>query len=129
MSAPQGSLPPFAALRAFHAAARHGRFREAARELGLSESAISHQVRRLEDFLHVQLFERNGPRVRLTAEGTRYFDELDPALARIREATQALMGPGERDRVALTLPPSLAILWLIPNLAAFEAACAGSSFT
>jgi len=125
MTATQAWMPPFPALRAFHAAARHGRFREAAKELGVTESAISHQVRRLEDFLHVQLFERNGPKVRLTDQGARYFDEVDPAMARIGEATRALMGPAERSRVALTLPPSLAILWLIPKLADFERACPG----
>ena len=58
MPATRPLMPPFPALRAFHAAARRGRFRDAARELGVTESAISHQVRRLEDFLHVQLFER-----------------------------------------------------------------------
>ena len=123
MTASQAWMPPFPALRAFRAAARHGRFREAAKELGVTESAISHQVRRLEDFLHIQLFERNGPKVRLTDAGMRYFGEVDPAMARIGEATRALMGPAERSRVALTLPPSLAILWLIPKLADFERAC------
>ena len=116
-------MPPFPALRAFHAAARQGQFREAARELGVTESAISHQVRRLEDFLRVPLFTRNGPRVELTAQGARYLAEIDPAMTRIQDATRALMGPRERSRVALTLPPSLAILWLIPNLAGFEQAC------
>jgi LysR family glycine cleavage system transcriptional activator len=125
MPASKTSMPPFPALRAFHAAARHGRFRDAARELAVTESAISHQVRRLEDFLRVQLFDRNGPRVRLTSAGARYFADVDPAMARIAEATRVLMGPVERQRVALTLPPSLAILWLIPNLGGFEQACPG----
>ena len=118
-------LPPFSALRAFHAAARHGRFREAAKELGVTESAVSHQVRRLEDFLHLPLFSRNGPKVALTPEGLRYFQDIDPALLQIAEATRNLLGPRERGRVALTLPPSLAMLWLIPKLAAFEQACEG----
>ena len=118
-------MPPFPALRAFHAAARHGQFRSAAKELGVTESAISHQVRRLEDFLHLRLFDRGGPRVRLTAAGARFFQEVDPAIVRIREATRALIGPMERARVALTLPPSLATLWLIPRLASFEEACPG----
>jgi LysR family glycine cleavage system transcriptional activator len=52
MAPPRLRLPPFAALRAFHAAAVHGRFRDAAESLGVTESAISHQIRRLEDFLH-----------------------------------------------------------------------------
>ena len=125
MTASPSWMPPFPALRAFHAAARHGRFRDAAAELGLTESAISHQVRRLEEFLHLPLFERSGPKVRLSAQGARYFEEIDPAISRIREATRALMGPAERGRVALTLPPSLAILWLIPKLSDFEKAGPG----
>lgn len=118
-------MPPFPALRAFHAAARHGRFRDAAAVLGVTESAVSHQIRRLEDFLRVPLFERHGPRVSLTPTGARYFAEINPALQQIADATRAVVGPRDRDRVALTLPPSLAILWLIPNLAQFEAACPG----
>ncbi len=116
-------MPPFAALRAFHAAAQLGRFRDAARALGVSESAISHQVRRLEEFLRVPLFARNGPRVSLTSTGSRYFADIDPAMLSIAEATRSIVGPAERARVSLTLPPSLAVLWLIPKLARFEAAC------
>ncbi len=123
MIAEEGWIPPFPALRAFHAAARHGRFKDAARVLNLTESAISHQVRRLEEVLQVRLFERQGPRVFLTPRGARYFEEIDPAMARLAAATRALVGPQERQRVTLTLPPSLAILWLIPNLASFEADC------
>ena len=122
MASETGQIPPLPALRAFQAAARHGRFKDAARDLGLTESAISHQIRRLEALLRVSLFERNGPRVRLTQRGTRYYEAIDPALGQIAEATRALMGSAAHSRVALTLPPSLASLWLIPNLAALQAA-------
>jgi LysR family glycine cleavage system transcriptional activator len=113
-------LPPLHALRSFHAAARFGRFREAAAALGLSESAVSHQVRKLEDYLGVRLFERAGNAVRLTLAGQAYFDDIDPAFSEIRRATEALAGPC--CRVSLTLPTSLATLWLIPRLAQLEAA-------
>jgi LysR family glycine cleavage system transcriptional activator len=113
-------LPPLHALRSFHAAARFGRFREAASALGLSESAVSHQVRKLEDYLGLRLFERSGNAVRLTLAGQTYFDEIDPAFDRIRTATESLSGPC--CRVSLTLPTSLATLWLIPRLAQLEAA-------
>ena len=79
MAEPKTPLPPFAALRAFHAAAVKGRFRDAADSLGITESAISHQVRRLEDFLRVALFDRSGSGVRLTAAGRRYLEEADLA--------------------------------------------------
>ena len=55
-------VPPFAALRAFQAAARTGSFRAAAQSLNVTESAVSHQIRRLEDLLHKQLFQRHGTR-------------------------------------------------------------------
>ena len=113
-------LPPFPALRAFHAAAVHGRFRDAAAYLGLTESAISHQVRKLEDFLRTPLFERSGAGVRLTAAGERYFEQIHPAITQIRTATEALLRPTGRKIVRLSLPPSLAAAWLIPRLGRFE---------
>ena len=112
-------LPPLHALRSFHAAARFGRFRDAAQALGLTESAVSHQIRKLESYLGQRLFERAGNSVRLTLVGQTYFAEIDPALSRIRRATEVLAGPC--CRVSLTLPSSLATLWLIPRLAQLEA--------
>ncbi len=120
MTAPRAPLPPFAALRAFHAAATHGRFRDAAQSLGLTESAISHQVRRLEDFLRTALFDRSGQGARLTPAGRSYFEQIDPAIRRIQAATEAMLRPTGRNVVRLTLPPSLAATWLIPQLGAFE---------
>jgi LysR family glycine cleavage system transcriptional activator len=120
MVEPKVPLPPFAALRAFHAAATCGRFREAAAHLGVTESAISHQIRRLEDFLHTALFDRSGAGVRLTAAGRRYLEQIDPALRQIQAATEAVLRPSGRQVVRLTLPPSLAATWLIPKLGAFE---------
>ena len=120
MVEPRTPLPPFAALRAFHAAALHARFRDAAASLGITESAISHQVRRLEEFLRVPLFERAGAGVRLTAAGRRYLEQIDPAIRQIQAATEAVLRPEGRGVVRLTLPPSLAAAWLIPKLGAFE---------
>jgi LysR family glycine cleavage system transcriptional activator len=125
MSEPKIPLPPFSALRAFHAAATHPRFRDAALSLGITESAISHQVRRLESFLRVGLFERTGSGVRLTAAGRRYLEQIDPAIQQIRAATEAMLRPAGRNVVRLTLPPSLAAAWLIPQLGAFERAHPG----
>lgn len=116
------SLPPFAALRAFHAAAVHGRFRNSAESLGVTESAISHQVRRLEDYLRTSLFDRSGPGVKLTSAGRRYLEQIDPAIRQIQSATEAMLRPEGRGVVRLTLPPSLAATWLIPKLGAFERA-------
>jgi LysR family glycine cleavage system transcriptional activator len=113
-------LPPFAALRAFYAAATHDRFRDAAESLGVTESAISHQVKRLEDFLRVALIDRSGARARLTPTGQRYLEQIEPALLQIQAATEAILPATGRSVVRLTLPPSLAVTWLIPRLGAFE---------
>jgi len=114
------SLPPFAALRAFHAAATHDRYKDAAESLGLTESAISHQVKRLEDFLRVPLIDRSGSRPKLTDTGRRYLEQIEPALRQIQAATEALLPAAGRSTVRMTLPPSLAAAWLIPRLGGFE---------
>ena len=120
MPKPKMTLPPFAALRAFHAAATHERYRDAAESLGLTESAISHQVRRLEEFLRIPLIDRSGRRPRLTDTGRRYLEQIEPAIHQIQTATEALLPASGRSIVRLTLPPSLAATWLIPRLGAFE---------
>ena len=77
-------------------------------------------MRRLEDFLRTALFDRSGPGVRLTAAGRRYLEQIDPAIRQIQAATEAMLRPTGRNVVRLTLPPSLAATWLIPQLGAFE---------
>ncbi len=118
----RNSLPPFAALRAFHAAATHDRYRDAAESLGITESAISHQVRKLEAFLHTTLFDRSGTGVRLTETGRRYLQQIDPAIRQIQAATEAILPSGGRHAVRLTLPPSMAATWVIPRLSTLERA-------
>jgi len=113
-------LPPFAALKSFYAAATHERFRDAAQSIGVTESAISHQLRRLEDFVHVALIDRSGAGSRLTAAGQKYFEQVAPALLQIQAATDEILPSTGRSIVRLTLPPSLAANWLIPRFGAFE---------
>lgn len=113
-------LPPLAALRAFHAAARTENFAQAGAELHISQSAVSHHIRRLEDYLGVRLFERLRASVQLTEAGARYFAEIHPAMERIREATGLLRHHDRRRRVTLTTQPSVANIWLIPNLGSLE---------
>ena len=122
MATPKMTLPPFAALRAFQAAATHDRYRDAAETLGVTESAISHQVQRLEAFLRTPLFDRSGKRPRLTDAGRQYLEQIEPALRQIHAATESLLPASGRSTVRLTLPPSLAVTWLIPKLGAFERA-------
>lgn len=112
-------LPPLNALRVFEAAARHLSFKEAASELSITQAAVSHQVRSLEEYLGVELFRRAGRGVRLT-EAAR------AALPRLREGFDALAAAVEsiRERAAetdlqITAPPVFAARWLMPRLADF----------
>lgn len=114
--------PSLRALRAFQAAATHDRLADAARTLGITDSAISHQIRQVEGQLHVKLFERTAGGLRLTDSGARYLARIEPALRALDEAAEAIRSATGRPVVRLTLPPSLAATWLIPRLAGFEAA-------
>src|SRR3990167_3948130 len=91
-------LPPLAAIRAFEAAARHENFTSAANELGMTQAAVSYQVKLLEERLRAPLFTREKGRVRLTALGARLlptlsgaFDAIDAAFAAHREEDEALL--------------------------------------
>jgi LysR family glycine cleavage system transcriptional activator len=112
-------LPPLGALRAFEAAAKHLSFTRAAAELCVTQAAISHQIRQLEDWLGVRLFERRGHALTLTAKGQAYLPELADALDRISAATVRLMEPDARP-LRMTVLPSFASRWLVPRLAAFR---------
>ena len=113
-------LPPLGALRAFEAAAKHLSFTRAAAELCVTQAAISHQIRQLEAWLGVRLFERRGHALKLTAKGETYLPELAGALDRIAAATVRLMEPDERP-LRITVLPSFASRWLVPRLEAFRA--------
>ena len=113
-------LPPLGALRAFEAAAKHLSFTRAAAELCVTQAAISHQIRQLEDWLGIRLFERRGHALTLTAKGQTYLPELTGALDRIAAATLRLMEPDGRP-LRITVLPSFASRWLVPRLEAFRA--------
>jgi len=83
-------LPPLSSLRAFEAAARHLSFTKAAEELFVTQSAVSRQIRLLEEFLDLQLFERKHRAVVLTAEGERYRRDVTGAFSQVDIATRRL---------------------------------------
>ncbi len=108
-------LPPFAAVRAFEAAARHMSFKLAAEELCLSPSAISHQIRALEGHLDTQLFERRGNELALTLTGDAYAKTLTVFLDGMDECTRSVRDAGQAPfRVLCT--PGFAARWLVPRL-------------
>ncbi|MXQ06783.1 LysR family transcriptional regulator [Alphaproteobacteria bacterium GH1-50] len=108
-------LPPFAAVRAFEAAARVGSIKEAANELHLTASAVSHQIRALEDYLDTALFRRVGNRIELTLTGRAYSAKLTTLLDAFDETTRSVKDAGRRPfRVHCT--PGFAARWLVPRL-------------
>jgi len=111
--------PPLNAVRAFAAAARHLSFTRAALELHVTHSAVSRQIKSLEEFLGVALFERRIRQVALTAEGQQFFAEVQPALAQINAAARALQSQGPARAVRINVRPSFAVRWLIPRLPSF----------
>lgn len=113
-------VPPFAAIRAFEAAARQGNLQDAAEELGVSASAVSHQIKSLEEHLGARLFLRNNSRLSLTELGAAYQRELRQALDLIEIATARASQRQQGGRVTVNLFFSLAELWLIPLLVRFH---------
>lgn len=113
-------LPPLNALRAFEAAGRRLNFRAAADEMGVTQGAVAQQVRALEAFLGVSLFERLPKGVAFTSAGRGYHTQVAAAFADLRAATTTLRP--EPDKVVVSVTPTFAAKWLIPNLPAFSAA-------
>jgi LysR family glycine cleavage system transcriptional activator len=113
-------LPPLPAVRAFEAAARHGGFARAGEELHVSAGAVGHQVRLLEDWLGVMLFERGPRSVTLSEPGRRYFAEVRELLAELERASLAIKEHGASDEVTVTAMPSFVTRWLMPRLGRFR---------
>jgi len=106
-------------LAAFEAAARAGSFSGAARELDLTQGAISRQIHALEDQLGVRLFQRTRQRVRLSAAGEVYVREVHQALNIIRAASLNLMSDPLGGALNLAILPTFGTRWLIPRLPHF----------
>lgn len=113
-------LPPMAALRAFETAAQLMSFKEAAAQLHRTPSAISHQIRGLEEELGTALFHREPHGLRLTDTGRRYFRDVHEALDALGEATARVREGGDEGSIVISLFPSFAVRWLIPRLNGFR---------
>jgi LysR family glycine cleavage system transcriptional activator len=113
-------LPPLRALTAFEAAARLGSFRLAAGELGITRSAVSHQVKSLEQRLGVQLFRRDARRAELTQSGHNYFPPVREAFDQIEAQTRALRPSVADNELTVQVYVTVALKWLIPRLHDFE---------
>ena len=114
-------IPPLNGLKAFESAARHRSITKAANELSVTQSAISKQVKLLEEYLSVKLFVRKNQLIVLTAEGERYFSSIQTAFQTIDHATHSILGQhGEAETLRLNVLPSLSNRWLIPMLKDFK---------
>jgi LysR family glycine cleavage system transcriptional activator len=115
------SRPPLHALQGFVAAARAGNLSRAAESLHLTVSALSHQIRGLEERLGQRLFVRVARGVELTADGQCLFDRVSPHFDAIEQALQPYRARRD-DVLTITLMPSFATSWLVPRLPRFLAA-------
>jgi LysR family glycine cleavage system transcriptional activator len=114
-------LPSLDTLRVFAVAARHLSFTKAASELHLTQSAISHRVRALEDELGVILFNRLTRRLELTRAGQALAQQVERAVGDIARAVADLDEASDERRLSVTLLPSVASRWLVPRLPRFTA--------
>lgn len=116
-------LPSLSALRAFEAASRHLSFTKAANELDVTQSAISRQMRAMEDMLGLRLFERTGHGLVLTEAGSIYADKIRNKLQDIETATLELLAyRGQGGELTIACLPTLGARWLVPRLNRFTAA-------
>src|SRR5439155_20696644 len=112
------ALPPLSTLRAFDTAARSKSFSRAARNLHVTPSAVSYQMKSLETDLGVKLFVRNGRRdVTLTREGEFLFERVARALAILGEGADSLRR--HWNRLTVSVLPSFAARWLMPRIGRF----------
>lgn len=118
-------LPPLNPLRAFEAAARYESFNRAAGQLHVTPSAVSHQIRTLEEFLGIELFERRPREVRLTEAGRSFLPPVRDALEQISTAAEHLMRKPDASGLLVSVAPEFAIGWLVPRLTEFHAAHPG----
>lgn len=114
-------LPSLNALRAFEASARHCSFTLAAQELHVTQGAVSHQIKALEEELGLALFERQPNQLQLTRAGQQYLDAVRDAFDRIERATGELHLPAGQQRLCISTSPNFAAKWLGPRLGEFAA--------
>lgn len=115
-----GRLPSLNGLRAFEAAARHLSFTQAATELNVTQTAISHQIKRLEQELGLKLFVRQNRALELTAQARDYLPGIRAAFNDLRLATDRLLRRDDDHVLTISTLASLAAKWLLPRMTAFQ---------
>ncbi|HEY4173806.1 MAG TPA: LysR family transcriptional regulator, partial [Rhodopila sp.] len=118
-------LPSLNGLRAFEASARLMSFTHAAAELNVTQTAISHQIRRLEEQIGIKLFVRHNRALTLTREAEDYLPSVRTAFEDLRRATARLLRSDQDGRLTVSTTASLATKWLVSRVAAFQDANPG----
>ncbi|PSL19132.1 LysR family transcriptional regulator [Shimia abyssi] len=125
MATPRRFLPSLSWLAAFEAVVRCGGVTRAARELNLTQGAVSRQIQKLEAQIGVQLFERSGQRLILTESGKSYFEDIRTGINLIANAGIRLHVNPDGGALNLAVPPAFATHWLAPRLPGFVTAHPG----
>src|SRR5258707_4147318 len=112
-------LPPLNALKAFEAAARSESFTRAAEELCVTQGAVSHQVKSLEDTLGIKLFNRERQRLVITDAGREYLNVIRDALDRIAAGTERVLQRQNSGVLTVSTSPDFAAKWLVYRLRPF----------
>ena len=115
----RNALPALDLLVGFEAAARHLSFTKAGEELFLTQSAVSRQIKELEEQLGVELFQRRHRALALTDAGKSFYASAAQVLTTMRAATDRLRAQAGKKGLSVTTTPSFAALWLVPRLAGF----------
>lgn len=110
---------PMNAIRAFESVARHGAVARAAEELCVTPGAVSQQLRQFEQWIGLPVFEREGRRLVLTAEGRRLSERLEQVFEQLERAVIEVRSSAAPTHLRLRLAPTLAIRWLVPGLGDF----------
>lgn len=113
-------LPPLAALRAFEVVARRLSFKAAADELSVTPTAVSHQIRHLEQQVGVRLLDRTPRSCQLTADGRVLFEAAAAGFYDIRQAVARLHRSGSKPSLTLSATPAFLSLWLVPRMRELE---------
>ena len=111
---------PLNALRVFDASARHLSFVEAAEELSVTPAAVSHQVKKLEEYLGLPLFRRTQKGLQLTESGQSLAAELSDVFSRLDKAMERVLDDDSHGTLSLSVAPTFAVMWLIPRLHKFS---------
>lgn len=114
------SLPPLNALRAFEAATRHRSFSKAADELCVTHSAISHQIKQLEEWFGSALFLRTSQGVVPTSASAEFHQAVRECLSRLSDASEQFKRVGNSKCLTVAVIPSVATRWVIPRLPKFQ---------